>query len=101
MHLIAVQVMRSKYPARTRVGSGGYDRHLNSEGQCRGPCYCLATYQDCDGAFDVYSLLVHINSLKHLQDIPEGRRVSALRTVWRRIYIHDEYVRYNVLHVMR
>lgn len=46
--------------------------------------YLLARVQVSDPTYD------HVHELNPSQNLPKPREASAFRTIWRRIYIHDE-----------
>lgn len=67
----------------------------------------VLSLKDNDSSLEDYVTAVHLISrapvsaerhakavadLVSVQSLPEARQISAVKTIWRRIYIHDEYV---------
>ena len=50
----------------------------------------LLSLKDNDETLDDFYAALHI--LTKTKGLPESRQLHAFRSVWRRIYLHDEYV---------
>ena len=50
----------------------------------------LLSLKDNDESLDDFYVALHI--LTKAKDLPESRQLHAFRSVWRRIYLHDECV---------
>lgn len=50
----------------------------------------LLSLKDNDETLDDFYFALHI--LTKTKGLPESRQLHAFRSVWRRIYLHDEYV---------
>ncbi|KAG5342787.1 hypothetical protein C0989_008737 [Termitomyces sp. Mn162] len=50
----------------------------------------VLTLKDNDSSLEDFATALHL--LARVQNLPEARITSAFRTVWRRVYIHDECV---------
>ncbi|CAA7271672.1 unnamed protein product [Cyclocybe aegerita] len=48
------------------------------------------TLKDNSSSVEDYATSLHL--LTNVQDLPEARKASAFRTIWRRVYLHDEWV---------
>ncbi|KAH8107113.1 Non-repetitive/WGA-negative nucleoporin C-terminal-domain-containing protein [Cristinia sonorae] len=53
----------------------------------------VLSLKDNDKSVDDYVTAIHLITRAHT--LPEARRNSAVRTIWRRIYIHDDWDRIN------
>ncbi|KAF8892544.1 Non-repetitive/WGA-negative nucleoporin C-terminal-domain-containing protein [Infundibulicybe gibba] len=49
----------------------------------------VLTLKDNDSALEDYATALHL--LVPVENLPEARKMAAVRTVWRRIYIHDDW----------
>ena len=49
----------------------------------------LLSLKDNDETLDDFYAALHI--LAKTKGLPESRQLNAFRSVWRRIYLHDEY----------
>ncbi|KIM49090.1 hypothetical protein M413DRAFT_95576 [Hebeloma cylindrosporum] len=49
----------------------------------------ILTLKDNKASIEDYSTSIHL--LLSTTDLPEARKYSALRTVWRRVYLHDDW----------
>ena len=56
----------------------------------------LLSLKDNDETLDDFYAALHI--LTKAKGLPESRQLQAFRSVWRRIYLHDEYV-FDVLYL--
>ncbi|KAJ3516620.1 hypothetical protein NLJ89_g1011 [Agrocybe chaxingu] len=48
------------------------------------------TLKDNSSSVEDYATSLHL--LTNVQDLPEARKASTFRTIWRRVYLHDEWV---------